>query len=136
MQVNRQEVCCENVSLNSSFQLIPCGKCCSIRDDHQLVNNFREPNVKRTICKRCGLILLPGTSSDLTIETEHKQDVCKIQCTKCGFRKNYVLNEKYDLWLDNEASIKEVIESNPSLPNTTQTPTTGNNKTAMPKKHK
>lgn len=76
---------------------------------------FREPNIKRTICKRCGLVLRPGLSADLTIESQHKRKSCKIECSKCGYTKNFVLNENYNLWYDNEASIKEAAEANQSL---------------------
>lgn len=73
---------------------------------------FREPELKRTICKKCGLILKPGLTAKLNITAEQneKTKVCSIECTKCGFTKRYVLNKNYSLWLDNDASVKEILE--------------------------
>lgn len=76
----------------------------------------REPELKRTICKKCGLILKPDVTATLTISAEQngKTNVCSIECTKCGFVKRYVLNKGYSLWLDNEASVKEILEPDDS----------------------
>lgn len=72
---------------------------------------FREPDIKRTICKRCALVLKPGVSADLDIDSEQngKTKVCKIKCMQCGHIKRFVMNKNYDLWLDNEKSIKQII---------------------------
>lgn len=75
--------------------------------------NFREPNVKRTICKRCGLILKPGISAELNINLEvNKRRVCEIRCLKCFAVKRFVMNPKYDLWLDDERSVVGVFQPN------------------------
>lgn len=73
---------------------------------------YREPELKRTICKKCGLILRPEATATLNISSEqnNKTKVCTIKCSKCGFSKRYVLNKNYSLWLDNEASVKEILE--------------------------
>lgn len=72
---------------------------------------FREPDIKRTICKRCALILKPGVSADLDIDGEQngKTKVCKIKCLQCGQVKRFVMNKNYDLWMDNEKSTKQLI---------------------------
>lgn len=77
---------------------------------------YREPELKRTICKKCGLILKPGLTATLNVTAEQngKTKVCSIECTKCGFVKRYVLNKNYSLWLDNEASVKEILEPDDS----------------------
>lgn len=71
----------------------------------------REPEMKRTICKRCGLVFVPGVSADLNIVTEQngKTKVCKVECSKCSFTKRFVLNKNYNVWVDDERSIKEKI---------------------------
>lgn len=68
--------------------------------------------MKRTICKKCGLILKPGISTELNITSEQngKTKICSIKCSKCTFTKRYVLNKNYDLWFDNENSIKEIMQ--------------------------
>lgn len=70
--------------------------------------------MKRTICKQCGLVLKPGISAELTIENECRDDInsCLIKCDKCSAIKRFVVNPKYDLWLDNQESINEVLTPN------------------------
>lgn len=86
-----------------------------------LMNSFcltcvfcREPEMKRTICKRCGLILKPGISADFNINSEQndKIKVCETKCMQCGSIKRFVLNKNYKLWLDDKQSIKEVVRPN------------------------
>lgn len=59
----------------------------------------REPEMKRTICKQCGLVLKPGTSCELDISDEHSNE-CSIKCSKCGSIKRFIVNPKYNLWID------------------------------------
>lgn len=70
--------------------------------------------MKRTICKQCGLILKPGISAELTFEDDHREDrnPCLIKCDKCNAKKRFMVNSKYDLWLDAEESVHEVIKPN------------------------
>lgn len=74
----------------------------------------REPEMKRTICKQCGLILKPGVSAELNIRDEHneKTNLCEIKCRKCNSTKRFVVNPKYNLWLDAKESVNEVIKPN------------------------
>lgn len=71
----------------------------------------REPEIKRTICKRCGIIFQPGVTANLNIVSEQndKTKVCEIECTQCGFTKRLVMSKKYKVWVDLEDSIKEKI---------------------------
>lgn len=70
--------------------------------------------MKRTICKRCGTVLLPNVSSDMDIvsEANGKREVCEIECKNCKFVKRFVINEKYKLWVDQSVAIKEVVQPN------------------------
>lgn len=70
--------------------------------------------MKRTICKQCGLVLRPGVSAELSIENEHRDDInsCLIKCDKCDNTKRYVINSKYNGWLDTRESIVEVLKPN------------------------
>lgn len=70
----------------------------------------REPNIKRTICKRCGNILRPGTSADCSIDPKNRT-VCCIECGKCKFIKRFTINAKYKLWLDDPAAITATISA-------------------------
>ncbi|XP_055323747.1 uncharacterized protein LOC129578740 [Sitodiplosis mosellana] len=73
-----------------------------------------EPEMKRTICKQCGLMLRPGVSAELSIQDEHRDDVnsCLIKCNKCNATKRYVVNPKYNGWLDAQESVAEVLKPN------------------------
>lgn len=68
--------------------------------------------MKRTICKECGLVLEPGVSADLTFADGKRDDInsCLIKCGKCSTTKRFVVNAKYNFWLDNTESINEVIK--------------------------
>lgn len=33
----------------------------------------------------------------------------QVECSQCGFKKNFVINEDYNFWLDNPESVVEVI---------------------------
>lgn len=114
LQINCQKISITNVSLK--FKLCPKlnfdNKEKNIWYDFCFLFLNREPNVKRTICKRCGLVLKPGISSELNLDRNGNKKVCRIECAKCGFSKRFVLNPKYNLWLDDEKSINEVILPN------------------------
>lgn len=70
---------------------------------------FREPAVKRTICQRCGYILLAGTSADMRMDATNPV-LCEIECTQCGFMRRFTLNPKYSSWLDDERAVKERLQ--------------------------
>lgn len=67
--------------------------------------------MKRTICKQCGLILKPGISAELSIANEknEKMNECVIKCGKCNTNKRFIINPKYNLWIDTDAAISETI---------------------------
>lgn len=61
------------------------------------------PNMKHSICKRCDLLLVPGSSA--TVQTENKSrggkkpwaDVLVMTCTACGTAKRYPVGAKRQL---------------------------------------
>lgn len=78
-----------------------------------------EPEMKRTLCKGCGVVLKPTQSASLDIKTEQngKTQVCEVVCSICQRKKRFVLNKNYDLWFDNPKSIKDTIVMDSSVTN-------------------
>lgn len=78
------------------------------------MNNFclffwRHPDIKRTICKKCGVSLQIGSTAELTLP-ETLPEMYNFKCLKCGFMKRYKNNPNYKLWMENPESIVEVYD--------------------------
>ncbi|KAL2042699.1 hypothetical protein N7G274_004458 [Stereocaulon virgatum] len=79
------------------------------------------PNMKHSICKRCDLLLVPGSSATVQMENKSRggkkpwADVLVMTCTACGTAKRYPVGAKRQLRK----------EKRPILPNaeTVHTPT-------------
>lgn len=69
----------------------------------------REPAVKRTICKRCGYILLAGSSAAMRMDVANPK-LCELVCGQCGFVRRFTVNAKYSSWLDDPLAVKERLE--------------------------
>lgn len=82
-----------------------------------------DPSIKRTICKRCDSLLVPGVSSTTRIENPSKggkkpwADVLVVECNACGAVKRFpvgmeVLKEKrgrkFKLWSETDDDPSEV----------------------------
>lgn len=63
--------------------------------------------MKRKICKRCKIILIPGSTAQLVITGRDR--ACEIQCNNCNTKKTFHVNPDYKMWLDNPESIVETI---------------------------
>ncbi|XP_072350382.1 ribonuclease P protein subunit p21-like, partial [Scyliorhinus torazame] len=60
---------------------------------------LRDPSVKRTICKCCSSLLLPG----LTATVRHRkrgQRVTIVRCLTCGLTKRFPRQPGYSLWTE------------------------------------
>lgn len=62
----------------------------------------------RTICKRCGNILKPSSSAELSMN-EQNPNMCEISCNVCGIVKRFMVNPNYNLWFDNPQSVVNEI---------------------------
>lgn len=75
----------------------------------------QDPSVKRTLCKKCCCLLIPG----VTATTRQKRKKCKTRftvttCLSCGERKTFLNNPDYMLWSDRpEAQLNDHKESDP-----------------------
>uniref|UniRef100_A0A669EW88 Ribonuclease P 21 subunit n=1 Tax=Oreochromis niloticus TaxID=8128 RepID=A0A669EW88_ORENI len=69
----------------------------------------QDPSVKRTLCKRCCSLLIPG----VTATTRQKLTFCPtrftvMRCLSCGQRKTLLNNPDYCLWADRaEAQLEQ-----------------------------
>lgn len=75
----------------------------------------QDPSVKRTLCKKCCSLLIPG----VTATTRQKKKKCKARftvttCLSCGEKKTLLNNPHYVLWSDRpEAQLQEHKETFP-----------------------
>jgi len=60
------------------------------------------PSIKRSICKRCKVVLRPGSTSAVSLENKSidgnkpHADVLLVACLACGMQKRYPLRQKPD----------------------------------------
>ncbi|KAI8852588.1 hypothetical protein BC829DRAFT_414542 [Chytridium lagenaria] len=70
----------------------------------------RDPNIKRSICKRCDTVLIPGVSS--TIRTEDKPElIVAVHCKPCGFIKRFPCRPDHTLFTEKAAVRNEDDEN-------------------------
>ncbi|XP_026861313.1 ribonuclease P protein subunit p21 isoform X2 [Electrophorus electricus] len=78
----------------------------------------QDPSVKRTICKKCCSLLIPGVTSTVRQRRgSRRQRVTVVRCLSCGFTKTFQNNPKYHLWVDQpEAQLENLPQPdvNPS----------------------
>ncbi|XP_017548818.1 ribonuclease P protein subunit p21 [Pygocentrus nattereri] len=61
----------------------------------------QDPSVKRTICKRCCSLLIPGVTSTVRQKRgPRRQRVTVIRCLSCGLTRRFPNNPKHQLWVD------------------------------------
>ncbi|XP_017781626.1 PREDICTED: ribonuclease P protein subunit rpr2-like [Nicrophorus vespilloides] len=65
-----------------------------------------EPTIKRTICKTCNQLLVPGQTCRVRI----KNKTIKYVCTICNAKKSYIARKDYELWCDKKGALVEVLD--------------------------
>ncbi|KAG9266974.1 ribonuclease P protein subunit p21 [Astyanax mexicanus] len=60
----------------------------------------QDPSVKRTLCKRCCSLLIPGVTSTARQRSRRRQCVTVIRCLSCGLSRKFPNNPKHQLWVD------------------------------------
>ncbi|XP_048450331.1 ribonuclease P protein subunit p21, partial [Rhincodon typus] len=59
----------------------------------------QDPSVKRTVCKRCSALLVPGITATVRQRgRRHKSTV--VRCLACGLTKRFPSKPGYILWVD------------------------------------
>uniref|UniRef100_A0A669FAT6 Ribonuclease P 21 subunit n=2 Tax=Pseudocrenilabrinae TaxID=318546 RepID=A0A669FAT6_ORENI len=67
----------------------------------------QDPSVKRTLCKRCCSLLIPGVTAT-TRQKRNKTRFTVMRCLSCGQRKTLLNNPDYCLWADRaEAQLEQ-----------------------------
>ncbi|XP_059425380.1 ribonuclease P protein subunit p21-like [Carassius carassius] len=84
----------------------------------------QDPSLKRTICKKCCTLLIPGvTSTVLQKRGPMRQRKTVVRCLSCGLIKQFPNNPKHELWVDQpEAQLENQTshDAGPSLKSKTQ----------------
>ncbi|XP_056133059.1 ribonuclease P protein subunit p21 [Lampris incognitus] len=68
----------------------------------------QDPSVKRTLCKKCCALLLPGVTA--TFRQRRKNGKIRftvIRCLSCGQSKTLLNNPEYRLWVDQPEAQQE-----------------------------
>ncbi|KAI9737854.1 MAG: hypothetical protein M1834_009223 [Cirrosporium novae-zelandiae] len=87
---NREESLQNPITQRSTRRLLSQARAISMKSQIRL-----SPNIKRTICKRCDALLIPGQSSAEYIENISRDrkkpwaDILVIQCQLCGTSKRF-----------------------------------------------
>ena len=63
-----------------------------------------DPNIKRSLCKKCDLLLLPGLTSTLRLGSKRQKHII-IKCNDCGAIKRFLSSSSYVLFTENPNSI-------------------------------
>ncbi|KAG7467783.1 hypothetical protein JOB18_040413 [Solea senegalensis] len=75
----------------------------------------QDPSVKRTLCKKCYSLLIPGvTATTRQKKKKRKTRFTVVKCLSCGQSKTLLNNPDYSLWSDRpEAQIEQQQEPGP-----------------------
>ncbi|TPX55711.1 hypothetical protein PhCBS80983_g05084 [Powellomyces hirtus] len=71
------------------------------------------PQVKRTICKYCGGLLVPGVSASVKVSVEERRPVVKTTCSDCGTTRRIPAQldgESPRLFVDRAAIVEQTEE--------------------------
>ncbi|KAM3847521.1 ribonuclease P protein subunit p21 isoform 1-T1 [Vipera latastei] len=87
----------------------------------------QDPSVKRTICKSCFSLLVPGISSTVRQRKRRHQRWTVVQCLNCGLSKRFLSNPGYKLWSEQPESLLEnqtpaAVGPKGQIPNPAQEP--------------
>ncbi|CAK8690286.1 unnamed protein product [Clavelina lepadiformis] len=66
------------------------------------------PQIKRTICKKCGIILVPGVTCKVR-NRSGRERFTMVHCLDCGYSRRFFLDPNYSLWNDNEENIDQIV---------------------------
>ncbi|KAM4795751.1 ribonuclease P protein subunit p21-like [Rhinophrynus dorsalis] len=67
----------------------------------------QDPSVKRTICKRCSSLLIPGITSTVRQKKRRGQRQTVVRCLSCGVTKRFLSNPNYKLWCEQPEALLE-----------------------------
>ncbi|XP_053709833.1 ribonuclease P protein subunit p21 [Synchiropus splendidus] len=68
----------------------------------------QDPSVKRTICKKCCSLLIPGVTATVRQRRKNgKSRFTVVRCLSCGQSKTFLNNPDYCLWSDRPEAQQE-----------------------------
>ncbi|XP_054833795.1 ribonuclease P protein subunit p21 [Eublepharis macularius] len=67
----------------------------------------QDPSVKRTVCKSCFSLLVPGVSSTVRQRKRRNQRWTVVRCLNCGLTKRFLSNPDYKLWSEQPEALLE-----------------------------
>ncbi|XP_071005460.1 ribonuclease P protein subunit p21-like isoform X2 [Oncorhynchus clarkii lewisi] len=81
----------------------------------------QDPSVKRTLCKKCCSLLVPGvTATARQRRTKHRNRMTVLRCLRCGQCKRFLNNLEHRLWVDQpEAQLQNQSQPRDFYPGTT-----------------
>ena len=82
----------------------------------------RDPSIKRTVCKRCDALLIPGVTCTHRLRGELNADLfylfaqlhfcvarreahIVVRCSTCGAAKRFLLRKNHQLWTEQPTNI-------------------------------
>ncbi|CAI9720891.1 P subunit p21-like [Octopus vulgaris] len=85
-----------------------------------------DPHLKRTICKRCFSLLVPGLTATIRSRRRREKHTV-VTCLECGLVKRFLWRPDHQLWIDNPAAwLKMPSEvDNSTMTTTSSTPLEG-----------
>ncbi|KAM6921003.1 ribonuclease P protein subunit p21 [Xenentodon cancila] len=77
----------------------------------------QDPSVKRTLCKKCCSLLIPGvTATTRQRRKNRKTRFTVLRCLSCGQRKTLLNNPEYCLWAERpEAQLEQQKQPDPGM---------------------
>lgn len=78
-----------------------------------------EPDLKRSICKRCQTPLIPGETARVRLTSRPVKGV-KWTCLTCRNTKRFPTKRGYKLWLEQPEAVVEVLDYTPQSKETVQ----------------
>ncbi|XP_071485135.1 ribonuclease P protein subunit p21-like [Diadema antillarum] len=73
-----------------------------------------QPDIKRTVCKKCSALLVPGVTATVRVRGRRQRHVV-VRCLDCGTIKRFNSNDKHVLWVEKpEAAVQEGKQSTSS----------------------
>ncbi|XP_062978329.1 ribonuclease P protein subunit p21 [Elgaria multicarinata webbii] len=67
----------------------------------------QDPSVKRTVCKSCFSLLVPGVSSTVRQRKRRNQRWTAVRCLNCGLTKRFLSDPDYKLWSEQPEALLE-----------------------------
>ena len=78
-----------------------------------------QPDIKRTICKKCNALLVPGVTATVRIRGRRQKHVV-VKCMDCGRVKRFNANDSHVLWVDRPEGVVEKTQHGQSANKTAQ----------------